>query len=105
MKHTPTPWKVVREFFCIGDRDTEVYTIRPESWDVGSIASVNESNGPQKENAYFIIRAVNSHYDLLEAAKTIIENMMEFGPTCRQSYVLNTDLNKLNEAINKAEGK
>lgn len=84
MTHTRTPWEYDGKFqICIPHKDgTTCFRT-------------------MKEDAEFIIRAVNSHYELLEAAKIILRDLHKLGaigPVSVQSLTL------LVNAIEKAEG-
>lgn len=93
VKHTPTPWEVSRTHSA--------------DWIVaaGELIAICEETNEQKTsaiaNAAFIVRAVNSHEDLLGALKLANEKLI-------QLKVTNTgwpELNKVWEAIAQAEGK
>lgn len=90
MKHTPTPWSII-------DSDGPYSTIRsPE--DVRICAS-------STENAAFIVRAVNSHDELLEAAKRLLEFInTDFRVHTYEGSSMEAIVN-LTRAIAKAEGK
>lgn len=71
MKHTPTPWKL--ESYLVGQIVNE-----DESKMIARAGRVNsyESDPDQierKANAAFIVRAVNSHQQLVEAIKGLME--------------------------------
>ncbi len=95
--HTPTPWKYVEDK-SLGDRE------------FGKGETMDGKNTPfssiKREDAAFIVRAVNSHEELLFALKQLLE-MVEDRP--RHKYeVPGTvgDREKLaHKAIAKAEGE
>lgn len=63
-KHTPLPWKVISDqsvqyHYIYGDKIVAEASKRSNMGDVG------------KSDAAFIVRACNSHYDLLELARQI----------------------------------
>lgn len=61
-KHTPTPWDV--------DDGDNVSIFELDTFDFIAEASWSDKRRSQAEaNAAFIVRAVNSHYQLLEACK------------------------------------
>jgi hypothetical protein len=67
VKHTPTPWgargsQIVRQ----ANRGGHVIFIAELFRDVGAQCCI--------ENADFIVKAVNSHYDLLSALKELTED-------------------------------
>lgn len=88
LNHTPLNWELL-EF------DDGSYNIHnPEN---GGTIAVNVS----KDDGKFIIRAVNSHYELVEACKLIVENC-ELNSTwdkVGQGYY------KAKQALAKATGK
>ena len=62
MNHTPTPWKVEPDGFHIQGNARE------------GIAQIYGFDKPTREaNAAYIVLAVNSHQELLEALKGILE--------------------------------
>lgn len=69
-KHTPTPWKY-------HDATKTIRAVPAHYW----IASMNIFDGAvnNKANAEFIVRAVNLHETLLEAAK---DALCELDPDC-----------------------
>lgn len=102
-KHTPTPWKIGLD-----------ETFSPAKWDIG-FNSIE--NGEQagvgyakvaarcytKEDAAFIVRAVNSHEALLDAAKRAEKFISEEFPHLKgAAYNM---LGELRDAIAEAEGK
>lgn len=60
-KHTPTPWYLL-------PARTLVNIKGPGGWQIGQIPM------DEKANAAFIVRAVNSHEELLEACKRFLES-------------------------------
>lgn len=96
MSHTPTPWN--------GDQFTMPETIRIASIDGKSIAGLAQSV-KNKANAEFIVRAVNSHEELLEASQGLLNAL--------QARLMRTGCNgpeesaikALKQAIAKAEGR
>ena len=100
VKHTPLPWRV----------ETKAIT-HPDIGDVAVVYMINnadESVYEQEANAKFIVRACNSHYELLEACKEayeLVKNECEAhdkGDISRGDFTL---LEELEDVIAKAEGK
>ena len=85
MSHTPTPWEYLEDTGEIfpKDRNQSQYPIAE---------SVKASNGK------FIIHAINSHDELLEAAKVALEELDPW-------EVSSDKIEKLKKAIEKAEAK
>ncbi len=84
MKHTPTPWYIstVSTGLIRTEDNSEVidYKIKHslsdyESVQIGQIGYVFLDNETSKANAEFIVRAVNTHNELLEACKLALEFM------------------------------
>ncbi len=84
--HTPTPWK-------FENRDEDNYLAGPEGQFV--ISLVGSPDDEDKENAAFIVRAVNAHEELLKRLKECYEKL-EFKGYSNAS---------VEKAIAKAEGK
>lgn len=93
-KHTPTPWKIripMPENKTLLMRDNHL-----GGWDGENVAEVfANSHGNALENAAFIVRAVNSHENLLHMAKRW--HLLEHGSNCGQCAEM--------QAIAKGEGK
>lgn len=89
IKHTPTPWKV------------DDYVMSGEKYRVFSPADpVAVASVAGKANAEFIVRAVNSHDELVEAIKNAIDSLPDHvGPRIAQVK------KELSEALAKAEGE
>jgi hypothetical protein len=88
VKHTPTPWSA---------------ELNDGTWDIrhanGTVAMLDKyDDETEQANAAFIVRAVNSHAALLEAAKEIVQDI-------REDNDLGDTFKKLVEAIALAEGK
>jgi hypothetical protein len=67
MKHTSLPWFLFQEGNTIQISDSENHDAAIVHW-----AGFDSSDKPQTENeanAQFIVRACNSHYQLVEACK------------------------------------
>lgn len=65
-KHTPTPWKM----------DDKNGILSKNGTIIAKTKTINRNNDPAWANQEFIVRAANSHYDLLKACKealTIID--------------------------------
>ena len=84
MKHTELPWRIKEGFSSIvGPNNKWVAAVQPE----------------ELFNAEFIVRACNSHYELLEAVQMTLDALNAQVP---YSSVLKETLKK---AIAKADGK
>lgn len=94
-KHTPTPWKMVDKGLVKGKLEFDLYYNAPNgSCCLGAIRV------PEEANAAFIVRACNSHDELLEAFKKIADS-------CEILFKQNGfdfHLSFLKDAIAKAEG-
>ncbi len=87
-KHTPTPWHIDEPYFIyiwgpeqqmVADlpfTDEEVYLARVRG--VGRGATEEE----RRANAEFIVRACNSHKNLLEACISTVESSLTDNDTC-----------------------
>jgi hypothetical protein len=93
-KHTPTPWKATH----IGEGEYRKEIVIDVAT-CGQIAEVLDAGNGQA-NAAYIVRAVNSHADLLEALKAVEVDCMDRGDS-----LLWTALGgKIRAAIAKATG-
>ena len=72
MTHTPTPWSIghsmERNYIYGGGSHLACIGSRENGFFIHDDGSLNESEA----NAAFIVRAVNSHDDLLEALETLL---------------------------------
>lgn len=94
VKHTPTPWKASLRFQNNLPND---YVITDGKW--GGIAIASSDN---EANAAFIVRAVNSHEELLTALKiAVFELSVKSGDKNR----IKNAVDRAKQAIIKAEGK
>jgi hypothetical protein len=110
--HTPTPWRVVEND---GAYVKASYLARlrietaPESGRDLCLALVitDTSELNNRANADFIVRAVNSHDDLLEALKAVTETLASW--TADHSFDCTAHIDAVlavaNAAISKAEGR
>lgn len=98
--HTPTPWRIVLA-------PTQIVT------DGEIIATLNNAMGVEQRqgNAAFIVRAVNSHEELMEAIKvayqffnTEANTPDENGLVAAGNSVVRVVLRKMKQAIARAEG-
>jgi len=87
VSHTPTPWKVTTT--------NEVWMSSVCGSDGDEIAQCFKFKNESEANAAFIVRAVNSHEELLEAAKSLI----------KYGVVGDEYKEQVRQAIAKAEGK
>lgn len=86
-KHTPLPWHI-KDQNVGGDK---YHYIQQKGKFIGFVMGITD-----KADAEFIVRACNSHYELLEAAKAALGDGSDLRPHV---------LEKLKKAISKAEGK
>ena len=90
-KHTPTPWRVMadpdnagkhpfhdRRWIVSGSPEIEFgYDPRPHNWTIRNGSLICEMRDSVEDNAAFIVRAVNSHDELLAALKNSLAVLME----------------------------
>ena len=96
-KHTPTPWK--SDCFLIvapgkTDSMSSVYGGR-------SVAHTGQGFGEGKEseaNAKFIVRACNSHYELVEALESMLSRFGHLGTDPGKRDAIETAENALKKA-------
>lgn len=91
IKHTPTPWE-----FTDNPNDSCCWSHHIQTVDTG-IADVRS-----EEDASFIVKAVNSHEALLEAAKAAVFSIRMDGPKQPAWIQLMDDIERV---ISMAEGK
>lgn len=94
MSHTPGPWEIGEGYGCFVIFAPQEISIEPIAIDL------------QKVDAEFIIRACNSHYDLLEACRITLK---AFEPS-KAGFDVNwakmeIARHRIKQAIGKAEGK
>lgn len=97
MRHTKLPWKVEKispksEYTNIIDEDGEEIC----SMDYRDYTNIDQGN------AEFIVKACNSHYELLEVAKELLFNSDNDGYWATNIELLR---NKAREAIQKTKGE
>lgn len=103
--HTPTPWNVryYDEF-----QNAPLDVLSSEGNCIANVGrrSVNKTTGkvyePSAEafaNAAFIVKAVNCHQELVDAAKAVLDNLRE------GDFISTTRLDALQAAIAKAKGE
>lgn len=109
MKNTPTPWSYDED-----EQEIHAHDFIDSAGDPAHICEMLRTPEKAKANAEFICRAVNTHDELLEAAKKsgqVIEKMKEVfmdkgsGPCKEAIKITNEFLEYLEKAIAKAEGK
>ena len=94
-QHTPIPWKAQR---FPGQDD---YTIWAPGATIARVPLRDVSINEQKANAEIIVRAVNSHAELLAAAKEVMDTLRDHGPGI-VPHLMDTDQNcgeRLRQAI------
>ena len=83
-KHTPCPWRVFDGF-----ADIEIVTDHPAANDVESLVQFKGQRNA-RANAEFIVRACNSHHDVVAAlalARAMLSHIQSGGSyTCTQWY-------------------
>lgn len=83
-KHTPGPWKADKCKVC--PERGAVFVEGPEGWAEQPVCSTYETDIETDEaNAAFIVRACNSHYDLLAVAQLALTKFPKCG--CENSPV------------------
>lgn len=90
--HTPTPWKTM--CFSMSPKVLEIRSEIGGPW----IAEINLT-GNHRENAAFIVRAVNCHDEMLETLKGLMTH-----PCIDQSKINKLDLVAIHNLIAEAEG-
>ena len=67
--HTPTPWIYALNGFCRNSANESQFTFGPDLDCVGVVFNRNgpEGNATDEANAAFIVRACNSHDELVKA--------------------------------------
>lgn len=98
-KHTPLPYKVVTG----GDNIDVQADSRKHIARCGRRWSAKESFEKANANAEFIVRACNSHYDLLEAAKLLGEYAEAYLPFSRGNIAEADAIKNAIAAIAKAK--
>jgi hypothetical protein len=98
MEHTPTPWKVVKTPKQEGGNITQIYG--GDGFEV--VTRVRSAERSTAKNAAFIVKAVNSHEELLEALKEIVQIELDQDPESRN--VQDEALAQYQSIIAKAEG-
>lgn len=97
VKHTPTPWHL---------HDMEMATVcGPDNLFIALCEAVSRRHMEGKENAAFIVRAVNAHDDLAAALKETLRALEVADPA--GSMGSNSSLSKqvARAALAKAEGR
>lgn len=98
-KHTQLPWSndPMQPTIWANDGDTKVATIADLPWKNG------KSNWMEEQaNAEFIVRACNSHYELVESAREAL-GMIEYH--CADNPRFQFVLQHLKKALASAQGK
>ena len=73
MDHTPTPWQTAKS----GYTGSEVYGCDSDGLVIFHTLEINRALPVQEANAQFIVRACNSHQDLIRIIKTAICHIAE----------------------------
>lgn len=118
VKHTPLPWKMVSApNFDNGNVYTSIQPVKVHEETMKPLAMANVEHhvcrmshtaaewrfSYHRENAAFIVRACNSHYELLDALKALSSAV--FIPNDERSPDLVTAIELTVAAIDKAEGR
>ena len=93
MEHSKLPFNC-KKATC----EDNVWCIYWGDINVGRI--LGEHEGEAEATAQYIVKACNSHAELLEACKTVNKDISRF----RSTYVRPVTLEKIRQAIAKAEG-
>lgn len=93
LPHTPTPWKRLGRII-LDPRE------RQESSNLTRIRFIVECRS--EEDAIFVVRAVNAHKALIEAAKTAADYLRKSWPLTDRAVEVH---NMLDKALAAAEGK
>ena len=96
MPHTPLPWFAF-EGECTGDPCIGCET--------GTIAVCEGNEGEAEANAEFIVKAVNSHDDLLDACKEVVGVLGRLPSVDPLISDAHTACKRARAAIAKAEGQ
>lgn len=96
-KHTSVPWRLQRENLLKLD-GIEFLPIIAIDYIGTAIGAIPTGDDECEANALFIVRACNSHYELVEALKAIMHTAESFiGKT-------NPTMIRAKQALQKAEG-
>lgn len=106
MKHTPTPWIVVGT-----DRDTHIIAttvkMKRESYeieeDAQAVVSSSEWTIVKDEDAEFIVRACNSHEELISGIKYAIAHFRSVTTDKYNPFILKEQIFHLEKILEKAE--
>lgn len=97
VEHSPVPWVVAPNLDIV----TPECVLTPDGEKYFRVATVMQDTllTPHKANAEFIVRACNSHDELLNAAKELIA-AYDYNPQVIAGYICG-----LEKAVKNAEGK
>lgn len=110
-QHTPTPWLLSHDTNDIRDRNDRMivngqsihgHAIKDGAYSSGAVLYAKDDGG--NANAAFIIRACNSHDDLLNAAVNAVNTINRLHPQGRPYNDFNLVYQELKYAIAKAKG-
>lgn len=102
MNHTPTPWELKN--YANGDV-VEIQGLRDGIFVPIAAFRVADVGQWQKENAAFIVRAVNAHDELLKCAKTFRRFILSFYEGEDDDMAPTDTLKAVEIAIAKAESR
>lgn len=107
-EHTPTPWGRGKtgpdQIMILGDKGSGNYVCHIQIAQCGGGAIARAMEPERKANAEFIMRAVNSHDDLLAA----LNGLLEMSSACTTDVEVIENVRRrevARAAIAKAEGK
>ncbi len=83
-KHTPLPWHISNHAFGGADTGAKII-VRSNKAIVVCAATVHIGGVNAETNAAFIVRACNSHYELLEALRNMVRLYEPNGETDQKS--------------------
>ena len=95
-KHTPIPWELTFSDSMMEGEDA--WLIVSHDQDGSDIAEVTSPRDTAEGNARLIVRAVNSHADLLEELKSLVSKIEDAGWH-------KSETESAREIIARAEGK
>lgn len=77
-KHSPLPWKMREDENCVIELKTHCYHLDIGIFDKNDFCASDKLKNKVPYDVEFIIRSVNSHYQILEALKELIEILEDY---------------------------
>jgi len=102
MKHTPLPW--VSKYVQVADK-WEILGKEKDGSEKWIGVMIWGSEPEDEANNEFILRACNSHYELVEACKEAIDLLRDEWEGTSPNSIGNKTIRQLEQAIAKAEGE